>query len=125
MVNTKRSSAKTWSPTVIRYDTQRIKNYASNNSEIDVCVFVAAGTCLLSRWLVTMGSVLQTYTHTHTHTARWSRYATFSKSNRLKDFRPSETNRSKLLHRDVQITALLLKKRRTVRECKYMKNSVL
>jgi hypothetical protein len=52
--------------TVVIGHTDRVENYASNNSSIVACVFVAAGTLLVSHCLAMIGR----YTFTHTQTAR-------------------------------------------------------
>jgi hypothetical protein len=57
-----RSSGKNESPTLLWYDSDRIENDASNNFSIVACEFLASGTCLLRRCLVTIGGC----THRHT-----------------------------------------------------------
>jgi hypothetical protein len=49
-----RSSRKSWWPTFLWYDMDRIENDASNNSSVDASVFVAAVTFLPSRYLATI-----------------------------------------------------------------------
>jgi hypothetical protein len=61
-----RSSGKNKSPTFLLYDMDRTENVASNNYSIVSCVFLAAGTCLSSSCLATIGRD----THRDTQTAR-------------------------------------------------------
>jgi hypothetical protein len=57
-------SGKNYWPTFLWYDTDHTENDASDNSSIVACVFIATGTCLPSRCLVTMKG----YTYRHRHT---------------------------------------------------------
>jgi hypothetical protein len=70
------SHAKNQSSNFLWYDTDR---RANDVSYIFACVFVAAGTCLPSRCLVTVGGI-----HTDTQTTRRSRKPTFIYSKQKK-----------------------------------------